>query len=257
MRKIQVAAALVMSLGLSLVPAAAQPAAKEVTLFWPGGSDPAIQAIVPGLEAKTGYKINLVINEGATVRKQIVAGEPFDVAVLQVPYPDVTASGNIDLKTEKRVSGLVVGVVVKKGAPKPDVSTPDALKKTLLAAKSVAYPDPAGGAAVGVSFQATLDKMGLADQIKAKANLQKNIGGVMQVVAKGDSDIGLAFLSYLVNPGIDGAGILPESVSPRVLLVGYVSTHAKDPAAAQAVLDYLSSPAASAVFVAHNMAPAK
>jgi molybdate transport system substrate-binding protein len=146
-----------------------------------------------------------------------------------------------------------VGIAVRQGARKPDLSTPEAAKQTLLSAKSVSYPDAAGGAAAGVTFEETLRKLGIVDQMKSKVKRAQGGANAMAMVAKGEVEIGVTFVSEMNEPGIDIVGPLPDQISPPTKLVGFVSAHAKDPAAAKALLEYLSSPAAAAVYKAQHM----
>ena len=122
---------------------------------------------------------------------------------------------------------------MRKGAPKPDITTPEAVKRLLLAAKSVSYPDPAGGAAAGVSFNETLKKLGITEQIKPTIKLAQGGAGAMAMVAKGEAEIGLTFLSEMEDPGIDVVGPLPKEISTPTTLVGFVGAHAKDPKSRQ------------------------
>jgi molybdate transport system substrate-binding protein len=149
-----------------------------------------------------------------------------------------------------------VGVAVRKGAAKPDLSTAESVKRMLLAAKSITYPDPAGGAAAGVSFEETLKKLGLVQQLHAKVKRGQGGAGAMALVAKGEAEIGVTFLSEMSDPGIDVVGPLPSDISAPTRLVGFVSTHAKDPAGAKLLLDYLSSADAAAAYKAVKMVPA-
>src|SRR5579864_4473114 len=143
-------------------------AQSEVTLVAPGGIRAAIEQLIPGFERKTGIKVKAIFGSGNGTKRQVTQGEAFDVPVVQPPYPEVLASGNVVASSATPLATVAVGVAVRKGAPKPDISTPDAVKRTLLAAKSVAYPNPAGGAAAGVSFDATLKKLGIAEQMEPK-----------------------------------------------------------------------------------------
>jgi molybdate transport system substrate-binding protein len=127
----------------------------------------------------------------------------------------------------------------------------------LLAAKAIAYPDPAGGAAAGVSFGRTLEKLGLAEQLKPKIKLAMGGAAAMAMVAKGEVDIGLTFLSEMDDPGIDAVGALPREISTPTALVGFLSAHAKAPAAAKALLKYLSSSDAAKVYRASGMQPGR
>ena len=227
----------------------------ELPLIAPGGIRTSIEALIPGFERKTGYKVKATFGSGGGTRKQVVQGEAFDVPVVQPPLQEVLASGNVVAGTQTPLASVSVGVAVRKGAPKPDISTPEAVKKMLLAAKSVAYPNAASGAAAGVSFDETLKKLGIADQMQPKIKPAQGGAGAMAMAASGEVEIGLTFLSEMENPGIDIVGPLPREISPPTVLVGFVSTHAKDPAAAKALLDYLSSPEAAAVYKAQGMQP--
>jgi molybdate transport system substrate-binding protein len=188
-------------------------------------------------------------------REIAASGEAFDVPIVQPPYPEVIASGNVVASSATPLASVAVGVAVRKGAPKPDISTPEAVKRMLLAAKSVSYPNAAGGAAAGVSFNETLQKLGIAEQMQPKLKPGQGGAGAVAMVATGEVEIGLTFLSEMGEPGIDPVGPLPRQISTPTSLVGFVSTHSKDPAAAKALLEFLSSPGAAAVYKAQGMQP--
>lgn len=229
----------------------------EVTLIAPGGIRAPIEQLIPKFESKTGYKVKATFGSGGGTHKQVVQGDAFDVPVVQPPYQDVLDSGNVVASSERPLASVAVGVAVRKGAPKPDISTPEAVKKTLLAAKSIAYPDAAAGAAAGVSVEAMLKKLGIADQIQAKIQRAQGGAGAMAAVAKGNAEIGMTFLSEMEDPGIDVAGPLPSAACPPTRLVGFVSTHAKSPEGAKALLAFLSSKEAAAAYKAQHMTPGK
>src|SRR5690348_13900177 len=121
-------------------------AQKEITLIAPGGVREAIEQLIPGFEQKTGYKVKATFGSGLGTKRQVARGEAFDVPVVQPPYPEVLASGNVVTDSATPLASVALGMAVRPGAPKPDISTPEAVKRTLLAAKSVSYPNPAGGA---------------------------------------------------------------------------------------------------------------
>ena len=231
-------------------------AQSEVTLIAPGGIRAAIQQLIPDFERQTGHKVKATFGSGLGTKQQVARGEAFDVPIVQPPYPEVLASGHVVPGSAKPLASVAVGVAVRQGAPKPDISTPDAVKRALLAAKAVSYPNPAGGAAAGISFDETLKKLGIAEQMQPKLKRAQGGAGAMRMVATGEVDLGLTFVSEMKEPGIDVLGPLPKEISPPTTLVGFVSSHAKDPAAAQALLDYLSSPAAAQSYKAQNMQPA-
>jgi molybdate transport system substrate-binding protein len=229
----------------------------EITLVAPGGIKDAIEQLIPDFERKTGRKVKATFGSGLGTKRQVAQGDPFDVPIVQPPYPEVLASGNVVAASAKPLATVAVGVAVRKGAPKPDISTPEAVKRMLLAAKSVAYPNAAGGAAAGVSFEETLKKLGIAEQMEPRLKRAQGGPGAMAMAAKGEAEIGLTFLSEMEEPGIDVVGPLPREISTPTSLVGFVSSHAKDPAAAKMLLDFISSPSAATVYKAKGMQPAR
>ena len=229
----------------------------QITLIAPGGIRAAIEDLIPGFESKTGQKVKATYGSGLGTKQQVTRGEAFDVPIVQPPYPEVLASGNVVATSATPLATIAVGIAVRKGAAKPDISTPDAVKRVLLAAKSISFPDSARGAAAGVSFNETLKKLGLAERLQPQIKVAQGGAGAMAMVAKGDVEIGLTFLSEMDDPGIDVVGPLPREISTPTALVGFVSSNAKDPAAAKALLEYLSSPSAAAVYAAHRMRPGR
>jgi molybdate transport system substrate-binding protein len=231
--------------------------AAEVTLVGPGGIRAAIEKLIPEFERKTGHKVKPTFGSGLGTKKQVANGDPFDVPIIQPPYQEVIASGNVVANSATPLATVAVGVAVKKGSPKPDISTPEALKRTLLAAKSIAYPNPAGGAAAGVSFEETLKKLGIAEQMEPKIKRAQGGAGAMKMAATGEVEIGLTFMSEMEEPGIEVVGPLPRSISTPTSLVGFVSAHPKDAAAAKALLEFLSSPEAAPFYKSVGMQPGK
>jgi molybdate transport system substrate-binding protein len=231
--------AIILVLGLSHT-AAAQ---TEVTVIGPGGVRAAVEKLIPGFEAKTGYKVKPTYGSGGGTHAQVVKGDVFDVVIVQPPYQDVIASGNVMKDTEKELAAVPVGVAVKKGAPRPDISNAAAVKKLLLDAKSVSYPNPSGGAAAGVSFEQTLRQLGIFDEVKAKYK-----PGQATLAAQGEVEVSVTFLSEIDDPGVDIIGPLPKDISTPVALVAFVHAKAKDPGAAKAFVQYLSGPEAAAVY---------
>jgi len=253
MRPSVTAAAIVLTFGGSYT-ALAQ---TEITLIAPGGIRASIEQLIPGFEQKTGYKVKATFGSGLGTKAQVAKGEPFDLPIVQPPYAEVLASGNVVASSAKPLATIALGVAVKQGAAKPNLSTADAVKKTLLAAKSVSYPDAKIGAAAGVTFEAVLKKLGIADQMEPKLKRAQGGAAAMQMVAKGEAEIGLTFLSEMDEPGLEIVGPLPKDLAPPTALVGFVSAHAKDPKATQALLDYLSSPEAAPAYKAQHMQPGK
>jgi len=231
-------------------------AQNEITLIAPGGIRAALEQIIPNYERKTGRKVKATFGSGLGTKRQVASGEAFDVPVIQPPYPEVLASGNVISSSATPLASVAVGIAVKQGARKPDLSTAAAVKRLLLGAKSVSYPDPAGGAAAGVSFDETLRKLGIADQMQPTLKRAQGGANAMKMVATGEVQIGVTFVSEMNEPGIDIVGALPLEISTPTTLTGFVSSHAKDPAAAREFLEYLSSSAAAAAYQTQHMQPA-
>jgi molybdate transport system substrate-binding protein len=230
-------------------------AQSEITLIAPGSAKAALDALIPGFESKTGYKIKSSGGNGLETRKRVVQGEAFDVPIVQSPLEEVIASGNVVVGTETLLATMPVFVAVRKGAAKPDISTAEAVKRMFLAAKAVSYPGAALGAGVGVSIDESLRKLGIFEQVQAKSKQTRTGGAAMALAASGEVEIALTFLNEISDPGVEVVGALPLEVSTPTALVGFVSTHAKDPAAAKALLEYVSSPDKAAIYTAHGYKP--
>ena len=231
--------------------------ASEVTLIAPGGIRAPIQRMIPDFERKTGHAVVATFGSGGGTRIRIMSGEVFDVSIVQPPLAEVLATGHVIAGTETPLAVAAVAMAVRKGAAIPDIATPDAVKLTLLTAKSVAYPDPARGAAAGTSFDETLEKLGIAAQMQPKIVRAPGVAGAMTLLAKGEVDIGVTFLSEIHDPGVEVVGLLPSGISQPTALVGYVATRARSQAAAKALLMYLSSPEAAEVYKALGMVPGR
>jgi molybdate transport system substrate-binding protein len=232
--------------------------ANEVTLIAPGGMRCAIDRMRPEFERRTGDTIKATIGSGGGTHQQVVRGEVFDVPIVQPPYQDVLASGNVVASSETPLATVPLVVVVRKGSSKPDISTADAVKRMLLASKSLSYPDGAGGrgGAAGVSFDQTQRKLDIYDQVQPKV---KRVQGVslMRLLTNGDIDLAVTFSSEIDDPGVEIVGQLPRAISTPTALVGFVSTHANAPAAAKALLTYLSSADAATAYKACGMQPGR
>lgn len=232
--------------------------AQEVTLVAPGGMRCAMDRMAPDFEHKTGHPVNVTIGSGGKTHQQVVQGEPFDVPIVQPPYQDVIDSGNVVTSSETPLATVPIVVVVRKGDPKPDISTPDAVKHLLLAAKNISYPDGAGGlgGAAGVSFDQTLTKLGIFDEMKPKVKRIKGVS-LMHLLTNGDIDFAVSFASEINDPGAEVVGQLPREISAPTSLVGFVSAHSKSPEAAKALLSYLSSSEAAVAYKACGMQPGR
>ena len=199
------------------------------------------RALKPKFETG-GRRIELVIATGGAINKRIAGGEYADVAI------SPTAGIEQLVKDAKAVPGSNrvvarsgVALAVKKGAPRPDISTAEALRRTLLSAKAVAYSDPAGGGGSGIHFAKILQKLGIADQVNARAKLGS---GVLngEVVARGEADIAIQQMPELMGiAGIDIVGPLPGDLQLMTSFSAALLSSSKDPATAKALIEFLTS----------------
>ncbi|SRR5579885_831698 len=243
---------------LALMGACAARAQDAITLLGPNIIDDPIKELVPRFEEKTGHKVNAAFGAVVATKDRIIQGEPVDVALVEVPYDsEVIKSGNVVPESATPLANVSIGVAVHKGAPRPDISAADAVKRLLLGAKSISYPDPSKGAAAGVSVVEALKKLGIAEEMQPKTKLAQGGARAMALVASGDSEVGLTFLPGMTNPAIEVLGPLPRDVSPPTVVIGFVSAKAKDPAAAKQLLDFLSSKDAAVVYKAQRFQPGR
>ena len=232
--------------------------AAEVTLIAPGGIRAAVQQMIPNFERATGHKVKATFGSGGGTKQQVIRGEPFDVPIVQLPLEPVITSGHVVAASETPLATVAVGVAVRTGVAKPDISTADAVKRLLLGSKAIAYPNAATGAAAGLSFNETLQKLGIADAMKPKIKIAQGGRGAMELLAKGEVDFGLTFISEIITePGVEVVGPLPQDISTPTALVGFLSAHSKEPDAAKALLRYLSSPEAAPVYKERGMQPGR
>ena len=232
--------------------------AAEITLIAPGGIRAAVEQMIPAFEKKTGHKVKPTFGSGNGTKAQVAKGDAFDVPIVQPPYPEVLASGNVVTASETPLASVAVGLAVRPGTPHPKIATAEDVKKLFLSAKSISYPDPKGGAAAGVSMNETLKKLGIADQMASKIKLAQGGAGAMKMLADKEVEIGLTFVSEIITePGVEVVGALPASISTPTRLSGFIGTHAKDPAAAKELLNYLSSADAAKVYRERGMQPGR
>jgi molybdate transport system substrate-binding protein len=202
--------------------------------------------------------LKVTTGTGGATHKRVVDGDQFDVPIVQPPYQDVIASGHIDPSTETPLATIPVVVLVRRSDPRPDISTPDAVRRLLLAARGVSYPDPAGGlgGGAGMSVEATARKLGILDQMQPKVKRVQGVG-LLQLLARGDIDVALTFPSEISEPAVQVVGPLPLEISTPTGLVGFVSRETKAPGAARAVLSYFSSAEAVSAYEACGMRPGR
>jgi molybdate transport system substrate-binding protein len=225
--------------------------AAEVKVLTSVALTAALNELAPKFEQATGNKLDISYSLIADIRKRMLGGETADVIILSRPVMDELgkqdkfAPGSI-----VNVAGTPVALAVRAGAPKPDISTADALKQTLLAAKSIVYADPAKGGASGVYFAHVIDKLGIAEPLKAKTVLVPGAQAA-EMVAKGDAEIGVGQTSEIVPvAGAEVLGPLPGDLNSVTLFTAGIGAGTKAPDAAKSLIAFLTGPIAKPVFSA-------
>jgi molybdate transport system substrate-binding protein len=253
--KYLVSFAVVVALALG-IPSNAR-AQSEITLLSPNPIQETIDKLVADFQGKTGIHVKVTYGTGVSTRKTVASGQALDVSLLFAPFPEALKTGNIVRSSATVIARMRLAIAVKKGAPKPDISTAAAVKRTLLNAKSIISVDPEQGS-VGGAVLLALDKMGITAQVKPKIKWVQGGGVVQDSVAKGETEIALGpYLSDMRNPGLDVVGALPPAAATPVDITGFLSTSVKDPKAAKALLDYLSSREAAPAYEAAKMFPVR
>jgi molybdate transport system substrate-binding protein len=231
--------------------------AAEIKVLTAGAFKQVVLALVPDFEKQTGHKVTVENETVGALTKRIEGGEGFDLAVLTPGAVDnLTGKGKFAAGSRTNLARVGVGVVVKDGTPKPDISSVDAFKKSLLAAKSVAYIDPAAGGSSGIYVSGLLDKLGIGAEVKAKAKLIHG-GAVAEHIAKGEAELGIHQISEILPvKGIVLVGPLPAEIQNYTVYAAGLGANAKEADAAKALLKALSGPAAAEVLKAKGMEPA-
>jgi molybdate transport system substrate-binding protein len=242
----------VAALGAWLVSTAVH--AAEIKVLSTQAIEGAYRELVPQFEKASGHKVTTIFTGTLDAQKRIAAGEAYDLIIMAGPaIDDLIKSGKIAPGSRVDLARSGVGVAVRAGAPKPDIRSTEALKKTLLAAKSIGYSTGPSGVYVTGLFR----RLGIADQIKSK--LKQTATGVFvgSIIASGEVEIGFQQVSELAHfPGIDYVGPLPADIQNVTVFSSGMQSGAKSVEAARAWITFLTSPAAAAVFKSKSMEPA-
>jgi len=228
--------------------------AAEIKLLTAGAMRAVVVAVVADFEKQTGHKVAIDNDTAGGLAKRIDGGEAFDVAIITpAVIDDLTSKGKIASGTRIDLAKVGMGVAVKEGAALPDVGSVDALKRTLLAAKSIAYIDPKAGGSSGIYFDKLLDRLGIGDQIKPKAKLKAG-GYVAELVASGEAEIAIHQISEIVPvKGVTLAGPLPAEIQNTTVYAGGIGTAVRDGVAAKAFVAFLAGPAIDPILKSKGM----
>jgi molybdate transport system substrate-binding protein len=232
--------------------------AAEVRVMISGGLSAAYNALVPEFERATGNKVLTAYGPsmGTTVNAipvRLERGEPADVLIM-VGYAlgDMIKQGKVVADSRVDLVKSPIGIAVKSGAPKPDISSANAVKRALLAAKSVAYSDSASGVYVSTEM---FQKLGIADAMKDKARMIPATP-VAEIVARGDAEIGFQQISEMLPvAGVDIVGQLPAELQKITVFSAGIATASKEPDAGKALIKFLASPEARDAIVKSGLEP--
>ncbi|SRR6266508_1121018 len=227
--------------------------ATEIKVLASNALKEAYLELVPGFEKASEHKVVTTWSGTNDILKRMAAGETYDLVIMAGPaIDDLIKQGKIVPGSRVDLAKSGVGVAVRAGAPKPDISSGDALKRALLAAKSIAYSSGPSGVYIAGLFQ----RLGIADELKPKIKQTQPGNPVGEVIARGEAEIGFQQISELLPiAGIDYIGPLPPDVQHVTVFSGGIHTGAKQPDAAKALVKFITAPAAAPVIKKKGMEP--
>lgn len=227
--------------------------AAEVKVLSSNGVHSVMVQMVPEFERATGHKISIDYNTANQIVGRIKGGESADLIIVTRPTADgLINEGKIVKGTDKILGRSGVGVAIRAGLPKPDISTPEALKRALLDAKSITFTKTGGS---GIHFMKVAERLGIADQVNAKAKVPEG-GAVGPLVARGEAEMAVQQIPELMAvKEIQYVGPLPKELQTSTVFTTGVLTGARQAEAAKALVDFLTTPAAVSLFKSKGLEP--
>jgi molybdate transport system substrate-binding protein len=227
----------------------------EVRLLASGALKDAYLELLPEFEKTSGHKVSAAWSSTTEIQKRIMAGEVADLVILgNVGTEELIKQGRLVASTLAAFAKSGIYVAVRSGAPVPDIGSVDALKNSVLAAKSVAYSEGASGTYLVGMFQ----RLGIYDQVKIKASIAKANEPVGDKLVRGEADIGFHQLSELLPvKGIQILGPLPSELQYITVFSGAIHSKAKEPDAGRALAAFLTTPAVGLSFSKHGLDPGR
>jgi molybdate transport system substrate-binding protein len=227
--------------------------AADVKLLASGATKEICVDLIPLFENNSGHKVLATWAGTVDIKKQIDSGRVYDVVIVAGPEIDAfTAQGKLVAGSRADLMKSAVGVAVRAGARKSDISSAEALKTTLLAANSIGYSTGPSG----VYFASLIQRMGIAEQVKSKLKQTPPGKRVSEMVASGEAEIGFQQVSELIHePGIDYLGPLPAEAGNITTFSAGIHREADQPAAAKALIEHLKAPGAAPIIKKYGMEP--
>jgi molybdate transport system substrate-binding protein len=239
------------ALGLMMATMTAS-SASELKLIAGGSLAPLFKELGPQFEKASGHTLSIHFDSTPNIIKRINEGTPFDAVVVPADvFKDAAAKSHV-AEPRVNIARVGYGVIVRAGAPKPDISSPDKFKSALLAASSVSsVPSSAAGAYIAKVYE----RLGISDQMKAKTRVEAAPSAIAPAVARGDAELGIFLTNVFNAPGVELAGPFPGDLQQELVFPAAAATDAKEPAAAKALIDFLKTPAAVTAIKAVGMTP--
>jgi len=217
----------------------------------------ALIQLIPAFEQATQHKVTADYGPPGVIKDRILAGESLDVLVFPAPgVDDLIKQDKIVTDDKVTFARSGMGVAVRAGAHRPDIGTPEALKSALLAAQTIVYTDPALRSPSGIHFAKVLERLGIAEQMKAKTKLHDGVGFNAELVARGEIELAVQQISEIVPvKGVELLGPLPADLQLTTVYATGIGVSAKEPEAAREFVKFLTSPASAAIIKATGMEP--
>lgn len=216
--------------------------AKDLKILTGAGMSMPVRQLAADYALRTGTKVDVVSDTAGGVQKRMEAGEAFDLVIGTTAVLDTLTKQQRVSAQHSNLARMVAGIGARKGTPKPAIADAAAVKATLLAAKSITYVDPAMGGITGVFFLSQADKLGIGQEVRAKAVLKANGTGVAAAIAGGEAQYGVTLISEMLpNAGVT-VWPLPDELQMSTIYTAAVATHAQNAMDAAAMLDDLRGP---------------
>ena len=231
--------------------------AAEITVLSSIGLQSVLEDLAPKFENSSGHKLTLTFGLAGPFAKRVQDGEAVDILAVPRGFIDGLVKANrLEPNSETNLANSSVGVAVRKGAPKPDISTPEALKRALVAARSISYTNPAFGGASGLHFAKVIERLGIVEEMKAKTKFPPQGGFTARLLASGEADLAVQQIGELISfPDVELLGPLPGELQGITTMTVAIPSAARQPEAAMALIKYLQSPEATAVMKTKGLDP--
>jgi molybdate transport system substrate-binding protein len=233
----------------------------EIRVLSSGSLKGALSQLLPDFQKSSGNTATIEYGPAGAIVGRIQKGDAADVVIVsRSQLQKLEGDGKVVQGSLVNIAGIALGVAVRKGTPKPDISNVEAFKRALLSARSIGYRDPITGSTSGIYTASLLERLGIAQELKPKLNLDRSEGDVPENVflgvAKGEIEMQIGQITEIViSPGVDLAGPLPGEIQNTTVMAAGIITTSKARDAAKALISFISSPSAASVLKASGFQP--